>query len=69
MNNMLDMYLSMNSCVLDKENNIYYIELNTAPKLVGKYISHKITNNTLIINMKLEEGISLINVEVNNESA
>lgn len=62
---MIDIWLSMNSCIRDKEDNIFFIELNKEPKLLGRLKGHTIKNHTIHIDVQVNNPINFINVKVN----
>lgn len=66
MSNMIDIYLSMNSCVRDKNDNVFYIEMNKKPQLLGKLTGHSVKGSTLNIEIttKLKQSIDFISINV-----
>jgi len=67
--NMIDMYLSMNSCSRDKDDNLYLIKDEGKKTLIGKIDSIEMNEGEL--NMKISSKYNLkfvtFNVEIENE--
>jgi len=67
--NMIDMYLSMNSCSRDDKNNLYLIKDEGKKTLIGKI--HNINMDNGELNMKISTKYNLkfvtFNIEVENE--
>jgi len=67
--NMIDMYLSMNSCSRDDKNNLYLIKDEGKKTLIGKIQEINMDNGEL--NMKISTKYNLkfvtFNIEVENE--
>lgn len=69
--NMVDMYLSMNSCERDKNNNVFLIDQfdNTKRKLLGTIKRTSVEKGVLniVIDYKLELPLSFIQINVDLE--
>lgn len=62
--NMIDIYLKMNMCVRDKDNNIYIVESNDNKKLIGKIKDYKIKDGVLDIVISPKEPIQFLQIKV-----
>jgi hypothetical protein len=67
--NMVDMYLKMNSCERDRDNNIYFVDPmdNSKRDLIGMLKEVDIKNGVLNITYKADSPISFIRVRVRME--
>lgn len=69
--NMVDLYLSMNSCERDKNNNVFLIDQfdNTKRKLLGTIKRTSVEKGVLniVIDYKLELPLSFIQINVDLE--
>jgi hypothetical protein len=68
--NLLDIYLSMNSCVREGKK-IYFVDPmdNTKKEYVGDYLDHKIEGHDLTISVRPVKPVEFIcvKVELSNE--
>ena len=64
MSNMIDIYLSMNSCVRDKNDNVFYIELGEEPQLLGQLTGHYIKNGILNIDITAKQNVDFLTINV-----
>lgn len=62
--NMIDMYLSMQSCTRDKDNCIYYNETDGKKTLVGKIKKYEIVDGTLEVTITPKASVQFINIKV-----
>lgn len=66
--NMLDMYLKMNSCQRDKDNNVYFVDPldNSKKELVGELSKYYVRDGTLYIDIikKVERPLEFIQINV-----
>ena len=63
MSNMIDMWLSMNSCVRDKNDDIYFVD-GGKPQYLGTLDGYSIKDGVLNINVRAKQSIDFINVNV-----
>ena len=61
MSNMIDMYLSMNSCVRNKNDDIFLVDVFGKQQYVGKLTGHRVEGSTLHIDVTAKQSINFIN--------
>ena len=63
--NMIDMYLKINSCERDRNDNIYQISETNEKVLLGKIKDYRINTNTgkLVLHIdKFQESVSFLQI-------
>jgi len=67
--NMIDMYLSMNSCSRDEDDNLYLIKDEGKKTLIGKIHSVEMDEGDLTMKISSKYNLKFVtfNVEIENE--
>jgi len=61
---MVDLYLSMQSCVRDADGNLYYNGMDGKRQFIGILENYEVVDGTLEITIKSEPNVQFVNVKV-----